>query len=71
MPELINKREGSSCGMREKLGKRRITSPEWVGLDPNRLYPSVFAGNEVTPADDEAFEIWNKEIGIFLHIEHW
>ena len=41
-----------------------LTSPEWVGLDPNRLYPSVFAGNEVTPADDEAFEIWNKEIGI-------
>jgi alanyl-tRNA synthetase len=41
-----------------------LTSPEWVGLDPNRLYPSVFAGSETTPADDEAFEIWNKEIGI-------
>ncbi|MBR6208021.1 MAG: alanine--tRNA ligase [Oscillospiraceae bacterium] len=41
-----------------------LTSPQWVGLDPNRLYPSVFAGNETTPADDEAFEIWNKEIGI-------
>ncbi len=41
-----------------------LTSPEWVGLDPDRLYPSVFAGNETTPADDEAFEIWNKEIGI-------
>ncbi|MBD5119267.1 MAG: alanine--tRNA ligase, partial [Clostridiales bacterium] len=41
-----------------------LTSPEWVGLDPNRLYPSVFAGNETTPADDEAFEIWNKVIGI-------
>ena len=41
-----------------------LTSPEWVGLDPERLYPSVFAGNETTPADDEAFEIWNKEIGI-------
>mgnify|MGYP005778476087 FL=1 len=41
-----------------------LTSPEWVGLDPNRLYPSVFAGNETTPADDEAFRIWNEEIGI-------
>jgi len=41
-----------------------LTSPEWVGLDPDRLYPSVFAGNETTPADDEAFEIWNKVIGI-------
>ena len=41
-----------------------LTSPEWVGLEPDRLYPSVFAGNETTPADDEAFEIWNKVIGI-------
>ena len=41
-----------------------LTSPEWVGLEPDRLYPSVFAGNETTPADDEAFAIWNKDIGI-------
>ena len=41
-----------------------LTSPKWVGLDPNRLYPSVFAGNETTPADDEAFRIWNEEIGV-------
>ena len=41
-----------------------LTSPEWVGLDPNRLYPSVFAGNETTPADDEAYRIWHEEIGI-------
>ena len=41
-----------------------LTSPEWVGLDPDRLYPSVFAGNETTPADEEAFRIWNEEIGI-------
>ena len=41
-----------------------LTSPEWVGLEPDRLYPSVFAGNETTPADDEAFRIWNEEIGI-------
>ncbi len=41
-----------------------LTSPDWVGLDPNRLYPSVFEGNETTPADDEAFRIWHEEIGI-------
>ena len=41
-----------------------LTSPEWVGLDPDRLYPSVFEGNETTPADEEAFRIWNEEIGI-------
>ncbi|MCF2683766.1 alanine--tRNA ligase [Faecalicatena contorta] len=31
---------------------------EVVGLDPDRLYPSVYED------DDEAWEIWNKEIGI-------
>ncbi len=41
-----------------------LTSPEWVGLEPDRLYPSVFAGSETTPADDEAFAIWRDEIGI-------
>ena len=35
-----------------------LTSPEWVGLDPDRLYPSIYED------DDEAFAIWNKEIGI-------
>ena len=41
-----------------------LTSPEWVGLEPDRLYPSVFEGNETTPADDEAFAIWRDDIGI-------
>ena len=31
---------------------------EVVGLDPDRLYPSIYEN------DDEAFEIWNKEMGI-------
>ncbi len=35
-----------------------------MGLDPDRLYPSVFAGNETTPADDEAYRIWREEIGV-------
>ncbi len=35
-----------------------LTSPEWVGLDPDRLYPSVYVD------DDEAFNIWRDEIGI-------
>ena len=41
-----------------------LTSPEWVGLEPDRLYPSVFAGSETTPADDEAFAIWRDEVSI-------
>ena len=31
---------------------------EVVGLDADRLYPSIYL------EDDEAFEIWNKQIGI-------
>ena len=41
-----------------------LTSPQWMGLEPDRLYPSVFKGNETTPADDEAYEIWTKVIGV-------
>ena len=29
-----------------------------VGLDPDRLYPSIYLD------DDEAFDIWNKDVGI-------
>ena len=29
-----------------------------VGLDENRLYPSIYEN------DDEAFDIWNKEVGV-------
>jgi len=35
-----------------------LTSPEWLGIDPNRLYPSVYV------EDDEAVAIWRDEIGI-------
>ena len=35
-----------------------LTSPEWVGIDPDRLYPSVYLD------DDEAWNIWHDEIGI-------
>ena len=35
-----------------------LTSPEWLEIDPDRLYPSVYVD------DDEAFNIWRDEIGI-------
>ena len=35
-----------------------LTSPEWVGLEADRLYPSVYE------SDDEAWDIWHNEIGI-------
>ncbi len=41
-----------------------LTNPdEGFGLDPNRLYITVFAGNDAAPRDDEAVEIW-KSIGV-------
>ena len=41
-----------------------LTSPDWLGLEPDRLYPSVFGGSDTTPADDEAFAIWTQDVGI-------
>jgi len=35
-----------------------LTSKEWVGLDPDRMYPTVYEH------DDEAWDIWTKEIGV-------
>jgi len=35
-----------------------LTSPEWVGVEPDKLYPSVYLD------DDDAWNIWNQEIGI-------
>ena len=35
-----------------------LTSPDWLDIDPDRLYPSVYL------EDDEAFNIWRDEIGI-------
>ncbi|HZP10824.1 MAG TPA: alanine--tRNA ligase [Nevskiaceae bacterium] len=35
-----------------------VTSKQWLGIDPARLMVTVYH------TDDEAFEIWNREIGI-------
>ena len=35
-----------------------LTSPEWVGLEPERMYPTVYED------DDEAWDIWTKVIGV-------
>lgn len=33
---------------------------EHFGLDPNRIYVSVWEGDDVAPRDDEAIEIWRQ-----------
>lgn len=35
-----------------------LTSEKWIGFEPEKLSVTIH------PEDDEAFEIWNKEIGI-------
>ncbi|MGN7468507.1 alanine--tRNA ligase [Brevibacillus sp. SAFN-007a] len=35
-----------------------LTSPKWIGFDPERLSVTIH------PEDEEAFELWNKKIGI-------
>ncbi len=35
-----------------------LTSPEWFGIDPSRLYVTIFEGNESVPRDDEAEQFW-------------
>ncbi|PID64272.1 MAG: alanine--tRNA ligase, partial [Gammaproteobacteria bacterium] len=35
-----------------------LTSKEWLGLDADRLYVTVYQ------TDDEAFDIWHKDIGL-------
>jgi len=40
-----------------------LTSPDWLGLDKNRIAVSVFKGDESAPFDEESFNIW-KNLGI-------
>jgi alanyl-tRNA synthetase len=52
-----------------------LTSKEWLGIDPDRLYFTCFAGDEDAPKDTESAEIW-KSLGVdeshifFLDKEH-
>ena len=40
-----------------------LTSKKWLGLDKERLYVSVFAGDRDAPRDEESAEIW-ESVGI-------
>jgi alanyl-tRNA synthetase len=37
-----------------------LTDPKWLGLDPKRLFVTVYKGNDQVPADQEAIEAWIK-----------
>ena len=38
-----------------------LTSPDWLGLDPDRLAFTVFAGDEDAPRDEEAANLWRAQ----------
>ncbi|ADN01748.1 alanine--tRNA ligase [Spirochaeta thermophila] len=52
-----------------------LTSPRWLGIDPEKLSVTVFAGDEMVPRDEESAEIW-RSLGIpdgrihFMSREH-
>lgn len=37
-----------------------LTDPKWLGLDKNRLYITVFKGEDGIPRDEDAIEAWQK-----------
>ncbi len=37
-----------------------LTSKDWLDLDPNQLYVSVFSGDSEVPRDQEAIDAWQK-----------
>ncbi|QLB40698.1 alanine--tRNA ligase [Mannheimia pernigra] len=41
-----------------KFGWEYLTSPQWLGLPKEKLYVTVYE------TDDEAYDIWHKEVGV-------
>jgi alanyl-tRNA synthetase len=40
-----------------------LTSPEWLGIPKEKLYFTVFEGDEDAPRDEESFKLW-KSLGV-------
>ncbi len=38
-----------------------VTSPEWLGLPKDKLYVTIFKGEEGVPRDEEAYELWRGQ----------
>jgi alanyl-tRNA synthetase len=38
------------------------TSPEWLGLPKEKLYVTIFKGEEGIPRDEEAYELWREHV---------
>jgi alanyl-tRNA synthetase len=38
-----------------------VTSPEWLAISKDKLYVTIFKGEEGIPRDDEAYELWRAQ----------
>jgi len=38
-----------------------VTSPEWLGIPKEKLYVTIFKGEEGVPRDEEAYELWRGQ----------
>ena len=38
-----------------------LTGPNWLGLDPNRIFVTVYKGSSEAKSDDESTAIWTEE----------
>ena len=48
-----------------------LTDAKWLGLDPKRLFVTVYKGNNEVPADQEAIDTWTKcfaSVGIIADV---
>ncbi|NNM53130.1 MAG: alanine--tRNA ligase [Spirochaetales bacterium] len=43
-----------------------LTSPRWLGISPDKLWVTVFAGEDGIPRDEESADLW-KSLGIPAH----
>ena len=41
-----------------KFAWELVTSKKWYGIDPNKLYATIFRGEQGVPRDDEAYKFW-------------
>jgi len=46
-----------------KMSYEFLTSPQWLGIPPEKIGITVFAGDENAPRDDESADVW-RSLGI-------
>src|SRR6202142_3465309 len=39
-----------------------VTSPEWLGIPKDKLYVTIFKGENGVPRDEEAYELWRATL---------